>query len=409
MGRDLAAAFPVFADAFDEVLAALDEHLDRPLRDVLWGDDEELLNQTTYTQPGLFAVEVALYRLFRSWGVRPDFLAGHSIGELAAAHVAGVLSLADAAKLVTARARLMQALPAGGAMVAVQATEDEVTPLLTGEVGIAAVNGPIVGRASPGPEQAVLDIAADVRSRPQDQQARGEPRVPLAADGADARRLRHASPPDCPMRSRRSRSCPRSPATPPTWRTPEYWIRNVAQTVRFADAVRALEADGVRTFVELGPDAVLSAMGRESVRRRHVRRHAAPQARPVTGPRSRRSPPLHCAGPPVDWAAFFAPYGAAVVDLPTYAFTRQRHWLEPAERRVAAPRTRAADAFWQLVDGADAAGAGRASSASTPDALAAVLPGLAGVAPARHRPVHSGLLAVPDRVGARAGSPRTSR
>ncbi|HWM03113.1 MAG TPA: SDR family NAD(P)-dependent oxidoreductase, partial [Actinophytocola sp.] len=153
MGQQLYAAYPVFAAAFDEVCA----HLDPSLRDVITSG--EGLDDTGNTQPALFAVEIALFRLLESWGIKPDVLAGHSIGELAAAYVAGVWSLEDACAVVSARGRLMQALPSGGAMIAIQATEDEVTPHLTDAVGVAAVNGPGSVVIS-GEEQAAEAVAA---------------------------------------------------------------------------------------------------------------------------------------------------------------------------------------------------------------------------------------------------------
>ncbi|MET9596090.1 type I polyketide synthase, partial [Streptomyces sp. NPDC006516] len=374
MGRELHESFPVFAEAFDAVVAELDGHLPTSLRQVVWGEDAGLLERTEFTQPALFAFETALFRLLESWGVRPDFLAGHSVGELTAAHVSGVLSLADAARLVAARARLMQALPTGGAMVAVRASEDEVLPYLTSDaVSIAAVNGPDAVVIS-GAEADVLEVAAR-----------------FEAEGRKTSRLRvsHAfhSPLMEPMLNE-FRTVAQSVtfgearipvvsnltgelATPADLRTPEYWVRHVREAVRFGDGVRALSAAGVSVFLEVGPDAVLTAMAQNS----------AADAVFVPGLRRNQSEPealvtalarLHTVGHVPDWAAFYAPTGARRVDLPTYAFQRQHYWLpDRAAGGAAAAGLHAAEhpllsAMVMLADADGAVFTGRLSVGSHP-------------------------------------------
>ncbi|MEV0403036.1 type I polyketide synthase [Actinoallomurus sp. NPDC050550] len=394
MGAELHRVHRPFAEAFDAVAAELDRHLAIPIEEVVFAGPASpragLLDLTEYTQPALFAVEVALFRLLESFGVRPDVLAGHSVGEISAAHVAGVLTLEDAARLVTARGRLMQELPGNGAMISVRAAEAEVRALLGGledSVGVAAVNGPEAVVVS-GAADAVLGLGAECERRGHTvkrltvSHAFHSPlmRPMLDRFRAVAETLAFAEP-RLPIVSTVTGKVASTELT-----EPGHWVDQVGATVRFADAITHLYESGVRTFVEVGPAAVLSAMGDTVLGDAPdaafvpCLRRDVPEDRALTGALAR----LHAEGATVDWSAFYRDVGAQRADLPTYAFQHRRYWPDGGAAEDdpgPAPTDEAESAFWDALGQgdldllSDTVGAGSAGARAALDAAQPVLAG----------------------------------
>ena len=338
MGRELYEHLPAFRVAFDQLCACFDEHLERPLKEVVFSDRAKLLDRTMYTQPALFALEVALLRALEHYGVRAQVVLGHSIGELAAAHVAGLWDLADACKLVATRSVLMEALPEGGAMISIAASELEVREAIASagvELDIAGINGPRSTVVS-GEARAAEVIAEHFESRGKKvrrlevshafHSVRMQPM--LAAFGEVAESLRYGEL-SCRLISNvTGREIGREQVA-----SAEYWTKHVRDPVRFLDGVRAVEEAGVTVTLELGPRGVLTAMAAEcwSTRGESISTSACLH-REESELESfvRTLAYLHCNGVEVNWTRWFEEHVGVIrpVELPTYAFAREHYWLE---------------------------------------------------------------------------------
>ncbi|MFF8479234.1 SDR family NAD(P)-dependent oxidoreductase [Streptomyces sp. NPDC015414] len=347
MGRELAGAVPEFARELEVVAGEVDRWWGHRLLDVVWGSDAGVLERTEFTQPALFALEVALFRLLEARGVRPDFVVGHSVGEIAAAHVVGMLSLEDAARLVVARGRVMQRAEAGvmtavsGSLELVEGVVAGVAPEL-GPVVVAAVNAPgsvVISGAGAAVDAAVAGLeGVGCRTRSlavshafhsplldpvleEFERVASEVRVSVPAGGVGLVSNVTGELADVGA----------------GFGSAEYWVRHARQAVRFADAVTYLGEQRVSRFVELGPGALVSAV--VSTLDEVAEGVEAASVVPLL---SRRGPEstafvaglgqLYVSGVPVSWEPWYA--GGRLVDLPTYAFQRERYWLTPATQET---------------------------------------------------------------------------
>ncbi|MFE0678797.1 type I polyketide synthase [Streptomyces sp. NPDC058867] len=375
MGAELAAQFPVFAGALSEVCAGFEGLPPGSLAEVLSAGGSGRLDETAFAQAGLFAFEVALYRLVESWGVRPDFVMGHSVGELVAAHVAGALSLQDACRLVAARGGLMQALPAGGAMLSVQAPLAEVEELL-GSVDVAAVNGPASVVIS-GPETEIeavrhrlTDAGVKTRRLAVSHAFHSSLMEPMLDDFERVAASVEFAEPRIPVVSNVS-----GQVAGGELRTPGYWVRHIRESVRFADGMACLSDAGVTKFLELGPDATLTAMGAECVEGLFVpaTRRGHNEVETFTSAVSR----LWVSGVDVDWPAYFADRNPRRVDLPTYAFQRDHYWIDSSPNLATTVDVDVEEArFWDAVEKEDADALAEALE-GTDDVVREALPALA--------------------------------
>ncbi|MBX3457837.1 MAG: SDR family NAD(P)-dependent oxidoreductase [Candidatus Paracaedibacteraceae bacterium] len=339
MGKALYETSPVFKDALDECANLLIEHLDKPLLNVLW-EDKEAIHQTQYTQPCLFALEYALFKMWQSWGIQPTYVMGHSVGEYVAAVIAGVMSLRDGLKLIAARGRLMQSLPAGGGMAALQVDEETLTALIqesNANIDLAAVNGP-KQRVISGTLDEIHKVVTLAKSKK------------LKAQQLEVSHAFHSSLMDPVLEAFKTIAAAIAYKAPQLGLvsnvtgtvmfeapTADYWVNHLRQAVQFEASIQTLEAEGCTAFIEAGPSPVLTTLGQLCVPGdNHTIWVASLSEKESDWQMLTESlSNLYIAGVEIDWAGIDAPYHRRKLDLPTYAFDRQRYWapvLDEARR-----------------------------------------------------------------------------
>ena len=344
MARELWESSPTFRRAIEECIEVAAPHLDVPLLPLLIEEVEgDRLRQTALAQPVLFTLEYALASLWRSWGVEPAYVAGHSLGEYAAATIAGVMDLSDALPLVIARGRLMQQLPPGGRMVALIAREEIVSQAIADQknLSIAAVNSPesVVLSGSNAEIDLVLKRLSGVKC--QDLVVSHAFHSPLIEPMLDEFKKLIATvtlrPPRIPLISNVTGAL----LTDAEATDPERWRQHVRRPVRFADSVRTLAKAGVQTYLEIGPHPTLCALAKATLPADSNFRWLTSLRRGVPAWKQLlESVGAHyCAGWDLDWRRFSSEHSGRRGDAPTYAFQRQRFWFQETPPSPTPPRS----------------------------------------------------------------------
>lgn len=341
MGRQLYQTQPTFRETLDKCDRILAPYLEKPLLDVLYPQEGEnlssIIDETAYTQPALFALEYALFQLWKSWGLEPDVVMGHSVGEYVAACVAGVFSLEDGLKLIAERGRLMQALPPGGEMVSVMASEQQIATLIqpyAQDISIAAINGPesvvISGRGEAINAVCITLEASGIKTKKLNvSHAFHSPLMePMLASFEKVVQQVSFSSPQIKLISNVTGELATSEVA-----TPEYWCRHIRQPVRFASSMNSLEKQGVEVLVEIGPKPLMLGMGRLCLPEHKglwlvsLRPEQDDWQQLLTSLAQ-----LYVRGVPLNWVGFDRAYSRRREQLPTYPFQRQRYWIEETDR-----------------------------------------------------------------------------